>query len=520
MQTSQTKLSSDLKKENTAVLRYLSGSRRGRAEILEQKTLLLVRGRNQDINILAPDGQPKADCVATLHRSGITYELEVIGDSEVWINGLRVTENRVLESGDLLELGHTGPVLRFRLYPPGVLPKKTLAEALADSLDGARADGRSNIGKAGSFFTRFAHDLATQTTAWFRIWVLVLITLLIISIVVLVVQHYRFQKQLSTEAVRIEAIAKALEQTGAEAMKKADLVELQREVESQLAEAVQRVETLEARSDVLARIISTVEGSIAFVQGAYGFIDPDSGKPLRYIEPEQGIYLFTLDERGAVVELSFTGTAFVVSEARVLLTNKHVAQPWLADERAEVPDEHDLEPVILRMRVFFPGVKESMDVEHLISDANVDLALLQTGQDLQHTTALELEVTRPKPGDEVLVVGYPLGMSGMLARVGPEFVEQITSDTEVDFWLVGDRLSAAGHIKPLASRGIVGQLSDNYVVYDAETAIGGSGAPVLDLNGKVVGINTAIVEGFGGSNLGVLSVYAKQLLIQATKGQK
>ena len=519
MQAVHAKRPSDPKKENTAVLRHLSGSRRGYAEILGEKTLLLIRGRNQDINIIAPDGHPEADSVATLHRAGLTYELEVTGDNEVWINGVRVTENRVLKSGDLLELGHTGPVLRFRLYPPGVLPKKTLAEALADSLDGARADGRSNLGKAGSFFTRFAYDLATQTTAWFRIWVLVLITLLILSIVVLAVQHYRFQKQLSTEAVRIDSIAKALEQTGAEAMKKEDLVALQKQVESQLAQAVQRVETLEARSDVLARIIATVEGSIAFVQGAYGFVDPDSGKPLRYIEPEKGIYLFTLDERGTIVELSFTGTAFVVSSEHVLLTNKHVAQPWLADERAEVPEEHELEPVILRMRAFFPEMKESMDVEHLISAADTDLALLKAGRDLQDIAALELEVTKPKPGDEVLLVGYPLGMSGMLARVGPRFVEEITPDSEVDFWMVGDRLSEAGYIKPLASRGIVSQLSENYIVYDAETAIGGSGAPVLDLNGKVVGINTAIVKGFGGSNLGILSLYAEQLLIDATKKQ-
>ena len=73
-------------------------------------------------------------------------------------------------------------------------------------------------------------------------------------------------------------------------------------------------------------------------------------------------------------------------------------------------------------------------------------------------------------------------------------------------------LSAAGQIGPLATRGIIGQVTESTVVYDAETTSGGSGGPVLSLDGRVVAINSAILRQFDGSNLGVPAGRAGRLL--------
>jgi serine protease Do len=41
------------------------------------------------------------------------------------------------------------------------------------------------------------------------------------------------------------------------------------------------------------------------------------------------------------------------------------------------------------------------------------------------------------------------------------------------------------------------------IVFDAQTTSGGSGGPLIDEQGKVVGVTVAVLKGFGGSNFGI-----------------
>ena len=103
----------------------------------------------------------------------------------------------------------------------------------------------------------------------------------------------------------------------------------------------------------------------------------------------------------------------------------------------------------------------------------------------------------------------------MLAQSGDAFIEELQKTEDIGFWSVAERLAAEGDIAPLASRGIVGQVTLATVVYDAETTHGGSGGPVLDIDGAVVAVNTAILPEFGGSNLGVPAAKVRALLEEA-----
>ena len=145
-----------------------------------------------------------------------------------------------------------------------------------------------------------------------------------------------------------------------------------------------------------------------------------------------------------------------------------------------------------------------------------DVAVLQGDAVPTDLQPLELSPVPPRPGDEVIVMGYPTGFHALLVRTDATFREALKSE-ELDFWTLAEKLASEGRISPLATRGIVGQITTDAIVYDAETAQGGSGGPVLGLNGKVFAINTAILREFGGSNLGVSVNHALPLLTHAVE---
>ncbi len=173
-----------------------------------------------------------------------------------------------------------------------------------------------------------------------------------------------------------------------------------------------------------------------------------------------------------------------------------------------------------RLAGYLPGVPEPCDVELVQASETADLAILRCGGVTDRTEVLELSPTLPRVGDPVIVMGYPTGMRAMLARTDRGLVEELTQDKSLDFWSAAELLAERGQIEPLATQGIVGHVSDTTVVYDAETAGGGSGGPVLTLDGKVVAINTAILTQFGGSNLGVPVSEALQLLAEIRQQQQ
>jgi S1-C subfamily serine protease len=67
-------------------------------------------------------------------------------------------------------------------------------------------------------------------------------------------------------------------------------------------------------------------------------------------------------------------------------------------------------------------------------------------------------------------------------------------------------------IRPITTQGHLGEILPDKLVYDAQTTSGGSGGPLFNADGKVIGVNYAILRGFGGSNFGIPVRYAETLL--------
>jgi serine protease Do len=67
-------------------------------------------------------------------------------------------------------------------------------------------------------------------------------------------------------------------------------------------------------------------------------------------------------------------------------------------------------------------------------------------------------------------------------------------------------------IKPVVTQGHIGGVLPDKIVYDAQTTSGGSGGPLFNDQGQVIGINFAILRDFGGSNFAVPVRFGESLL--------
>ncbi|MGB0629387.1 MAG: trypsin-like peptidase domain-containing protein [Alphaproteobacteria bacterium] len=297
---------------------------------------------------------------------------------------------------------------------------------------------------------------------------------------------------------------------------------LRNELTRELGTASERLAALEKRSDAAVRAISEALPHVVFLQSGYGYRHRTSGRMLRYVVDDSGAPLISptgqpilsLESEGPVAEIDVIGTAFVLGAEGVLVTNRHVAIPWDSGEAPTPPDE-ELEPVVTKRMAYFPGRQAPVPVEIAHVSADTDLALLRPTERKPLGPGISLSDRVPGPGDEVFVMGYPTGLRAILAQAGAAFLKDLEASGRTDFWEVAKALSAGRHIVPLASRGIVARSTKTAIIYDAETTHGGSGGPVLDVDGKLIAVNTAVLPEFGGSNIGIPVSQVRKVLQQA-----
>lgn len=231
-----------------------------------------------------------------------------------------------------------------------------------------------------------------------------------------------------------------------------------------------------------------------------------------------GVYQVGFANQKPSIRARVSGTGFLVGDG-LLATNRHVAEPWYGDPESEALVRRGAVAMLESLVVFFPGSPTPVSLSPAAVSSSSDLAVLRAEASLPvHGLAvLPLSKAVSLPGELVTVVGYPMGIAGMVAK-SPTGIYERLAYRHSDITAASE-LAALSLIRPSATCGHLGDVVGDKLIYDAPTAHGGSGGPVFNAEGEVIGINSAYMDGFSGGTLGV-SVDALRPLIQAAERQK
>jgi S1-C subfamily serine protease len=292
-------------------------------------------------------------------------------------------------------------------------------------------------------------------------------------------------------------------------------------LKKQLLETQTRLSRLENEGRVAETIVHTYGSSICLLHVVVEFHEKDSGELIR-ISPDAagktqaddaGTVAVETGGDGPPLQVDVFGTGFLVGDGR-LLTNHHVAEPWWGSDELKQLIDQGASPFVASYTAYFPGTFQGAAARLDRISAHADLATLKLAASAPpHIPRLELDdrSTASIAGDPVVLIGYPTGIEGILARAGDDTTEKVTENAHQVTQIVS-RLAAQRLIRPTTTQGHIGDVLKDKIVYDAATTSGGSGGPLFNREGKVIGVNFAVLNNFGGSNLAVPIRYADDLV--------
>lgn len=510
---------------------YLSGSEKGKTRIFYQDHVTVGTSDACDLKLVPEDGSSlPVGVLADVYDDENTFHLVPHfgqGNFEITINGEPLGSD---ETG----AGHTlrdGDTVHFGTSQAGA---SVLFQVMPEYFTAATHPVRRNVAEVDRVSGQSVHPLTATlfvkeltTSLWAEIprkvklaglSLLAAISLLLIAVLVFsLIMLIRTTNKTDGIEEQISGVQKMREEDQNLIRKQQEEIERLREVSDQMRRFTQKIAEL-------------YSPGVCLIVGSYTFVERGSGRVLRYETADRisdmpvdrnGNLQASFDGAGPPVQIDYTGTGFVVDEG-VIATNKHVVQPWVTDQMAQIilHQGGGLTPRLDALDAFFPSRQAPFDLKVAVTSPRYDIALCKFEQGDAALPVFPMSNEDPISiiGEPVVLLGYPTGVDGLLQRIEETEKREILRKHGQNAIQVASGLASSGLIRPLTTTGTISDALPGRIVHSAQTTEGGSGSPIFDRDSRVIAINSAILstvdgnQSFGGSNFGVPIKVAYELL--------
>ncbi len=510
-------------RESNGLVIHVSSLNDRSTEVVMADTVRIGPGEDCDVKIrLAQNaGEASNGAVIEVKRVEGTYRIVNVDQAlDVKLNGRSIKPNKSINDGDEIWIGPSGPSIHF--FPiaattamvPGRRGSTHVAPFIEQAAMEASATARRDDAKI--FLREFTRELVREINPSTKIIIFAIVILAVVGgLYIGFAQYNEIRKNRQTIAEQQQRLIDQQQQ-----------LQKNNELLGKVADSTDRL----SKTISLGEMLRVNYGSgVCLIYGSYTFVETGTGRPLRMPESqtnESGNTVqngtdqpaLTPEGNGQIAEYPFVGTGFHTGDGYIL-TNRHVVQPWLADDRAQsLSSTVNGKPRLKKLIAFFPDSQQAITLKYKQAASGEDVAVCTIDpKDLPaKLPVLPLEKASDSVaiGRIVVTMGYPSGPERLLAMLPEDEARGIQSrygsyDSLLTY------LAQTKHIRPLMTQGNITDLDSHRIVYDARTGEGGSGGPLFGPSGRVIGITFAIFTENTASNFAVPIHYAINLLEKA-----
>jgi S1-C subfamily serine protease len=503
---------------STGLVIHISSGEDRHTEILANELIRIGSTEDCDLRLRLSTVPTSAGsgCILELARSDGSYHVTDLDSSlHLTKNGKPLEVGNGIQDGDEVRIENSQLALQF--FPirslPAIIPSSSRETHVAPFIEQAAIESAATARRddAKVFLREFTRELVREITPSTKLITLGMAILLVGGVLYIGFAMYkelqRSRRLIDDQRAQMGLMKDQVSKTNDQL---SDLGRSNKEIRDSLSLAV--------------KLRSDYGRGVCLIAGSFYYVEPGTGRPLRYPEAqanESGGTVqnsndpttLTPEGHAAIAEFEFVGTGFFVGNGFVV-TNRHIVQPWLADDRAQSLSSRG-QPRLKKLSAYFPDYSQAIALKFRAVAQKDDLAvcLLDMPKIPETIPVIPLE-TDPDAvavGKTVVMMGYPSGPDRLLALLDDAESRGIQQRYGSLDALLG-YLAETRRIQPLTTQGNITDLDIRRIAYDARTAEGGSGAPLFGPSGRVIGVNFAVFTENQASNFAVPIRYALTLL--------